>query len=49
LWVAGCGGGSSSGGGGNTTPTTTIFTLIINSTATGAQSQSVPVTVNLQS
>jgi hypothetical protein len=49
LWVAGCGGGSSSmsGGGGNNTPTT--FTLTITSSATGAQSQTAQVTVNLQS
>jgi hypothetical protein len=47
LWVAGC--GSSSGGGGNNTPTTTTFTLTITSAATGAQSQTAQVTVNLQS
>jgi hypothetical protein len=51
LWVAGCGGGSSSmsGGGGNNTPTTTTFTLTITSAATGVQSQTAQVTVNLQS
>jgi hypothetical protein len=50
LWVAGCGGGSSSGGsGGNNTPATTTFTLTITSSATGAQSQTAQVTVNLQS